>query len=682
MRKLFLTILASVVAAITMPAMTQKTAYGYTMNPATSPKLVSFTTDNPSTVSYIGTSSLDPRSGAAVKNTLYLLGMDDDYNVWFYSVNIENGDVTKIKKLGDVTCPADLSYDYAGDKMYYIANSENADSRSAVGTIDLTTGKRTSIKDNIGYYAKAIAVDAEGQVFAFSNAGELLKVDKSTGNATVVGSTGITVNGYWNFQSMDFDRATGTLYMAAWESGDKCTLYTIDTTTGAATSIGAIGGGNGIHTIALTIPYVPSDDAAPKKVDNLAVAADATGALSATVTWTNPTLDNLEKELTSLTKVEVLRGDDVVKTFNDVTAGQEMTYTDAVDAAGMYKYTVRAYNAVGPSADQFVEAWVGHDVPAAVGSPLASLNQTALMKNDLSWEAPSVGAHGGYIDASSLKYDVIRVNDNNTVATDLTATSYTDASLLDELTRYTYQIVAKNNDGEGETASTNDLVNGPGQKPEPTWTADFSTWNGGGQYWTIIDGNGDNYPFVWYNDYMNMFGLGENHGYYIYQKSETLYGYDFIVSPPLVFTEGHDYMISATVTNDDIAGYREESFRFYTMAGYTLTGAMPLGDESFTVKHPGEFKTYGYLFQAADDGYGAADEEFTSFIALCCDSKYDMGMLVVSEITVEDLTAVGINEVKTSATDAETPTYNLSGQRVSPNTKGIVIRNGKKYINR
>ena len=34
----------------------------------------------------------------------------------------------------------------------------------------------------------------------------------------------------------------------------------------------------------------------------------------------------------------------------------------------------------------------------------------------------------------------------------------------------------------------------------------------------------------------------------------------------------------------------------------------------------------------------------------------------------------------------ETPTdercYNLNGQRVSPDTKGIIIRNGKKYLNK
>ena len=42
----------------------------------------------------------------------------------------------------------------------------------------------------------------------------------------------------------------------------------------------------------------------------------------------------------------------------------------------------------------------------------------------------------------------------------------------------------------------------------------------------------------------------------------------------------------------------------------------------------------------------------------------------------------GINNVETDTKDANAPVYNLSGQRVNDSYKGIVIKNGKKYINR
>ena len=92
------------------------------------------------------------------------------------------------------------------------------------------------------------------------------------------------------------------------------------------------------------------------------------------------------------------------------------------------------------------------------------------------------------------------------------------------------------------------------------------------------------------------------------------------------------------MSNDDIAGYREESFRFYTFTGYDLAGAVPLGNDSFTVKHPGEFRDYSITFKAEDDGFGTGYETFPSFIALCCNSCYDMGMLLVSRMAIEDLT--------------------------------------------
>lgn len=40
------------------------------------------------------------------------------------------------------------------------------------------------------------------------------------------------------------------------------------------------------------------------------------------------------------------------------------------------------------------------------------------------------------------------------------------------------------------------------------------------------------------------------------------------------------------------------------------------------------------------------------------------------------------NAVTTPAADADAPVYNLAGQRVSKDTKGILIQNGKKFINK
>ena len=618
-----------------MSASAQTTAYGYTMYPATSPAMISFDIQSPSSTTRLGTySKAEPRSGALVGNTLYMMGVDDDFNVWFYSMNTTTGEDQTIKKVGEVSTPADMSYDYSTNTMYFVSNSPEVDGVSAIGTIDMENGKETFVQD-LAYYCKALAIDARGQMYVLTNSGFLLKVNKSSGETVVIGSTGLEFASWMSFHSMEFDRKTGTLYLAAWTKNEKTVLYTLSTTTGEATLIGTLG--DGTHTIALGIPYAPADGNAPDRVSDATISPDKSGALYATLTWTNPVNDYNSTPLDGTISIEIVNTVTGEKTvIEDCQPGETMQREVEVGQAGMYAYDIAAVNEAGASVEVTVEAWIGPDVPAAVGDASAKHNPNRLLVNDLSWTTPTIGAHGGYLDKRTLKYDIVRLNDGKTIAQNVSGTSFSDVNLLDDLTRYSYQITAKNSEGTGETIKTNDLVNGPAV--ECPYIAPFNSWQESGQYWTVIDGNQDKYPFVWYNDFMNMFGQGYNKGYYIYQKHETNYAYDFIVSPPILFTEGHEYKVTATVSNDDIAGYREESFSFYNLRCYELIDPLPLGEGSFTVKHPGEFRDYSLTFKVEDDGYGAADDSFPSFIALCCNSNYDMGMLLVSKMMIEDIT--------------------------------------------
>ena len=636
MRKSNLIALALSIVLTALSATAQKTAYGYTMMPTTSPALYSFNLSDLTTTTKLGTySKADPRSGAAVKGTLYMMGVDDDFNVWFYSMNLSTGESETIEKLGDITIPTDMAYDYTTETMYSIANSESVDGVSALSTVDLSTGKITSVCENLGASCKAIAIDARGQMYMLTNTGYLLKVNKSTGENNVLGHTGVQMATWWNFQSMEFDRETGVLYLAAWTKDEKTVLYTVDTTNGKATQMGTIGNGN--HMIALTIPYEPAAGTAPDRVSGLRLEPDQGGALHGTLYWTNPVNDYSGSPLTGALTIEVVNtvtGEKVV--LEDCRPDEAMELPVEVGEAGMYGFTVTAANDFGASLEQMAEGWIGHDVPGAPTDAKATLDKTQLLVNDITWTAPATGAHGGFLDKNSLTYDVVRLNDGLVVAEGLTATSFRDIKLPEELARYNYQITAKNADGMGESAKTNDLVNGTAL--DCPYVAPFNSWEESGQFWTVLDANEDGYPFVWYKDYMNMFGQGYDKCYFIYQPNEVFYGFDFIISPPINFTEGHEYKVTATVSNDDIAGYREESFRFYTMAGYDLNGAVPLGNEAYTVKHPGEFRDYSITFTVEDDGYGSADETFPSFIALCCTSHYDMGMLLVSQMAIEDIT--------------------------------------------
>ena len=44
--------------------------------------------------------------------------------------------------------------------------------------------------------------------------------------------------------------------------------------------------------------------------------------------------------------------------------------------------------------------------------------------------------------------------------------------------------------------------------------------------------------------------------------------------------------------------------------------------------------------------------------------------------------STGIADINADVNDANAPAYNLAGQRVNANAKGLVIKNGKKYVNK
>ena len=49
---------------------------------------------------------------------------------------------------------------------------------------------------------------------------------------------------------------------------------------------------------------------------------------------------------------------------------------------------------------------------------------------------------------------------------------------------------------------------------------------------------------------------------------------------------------------------------------------------------------------------------------------------------IELATATGISSISATEAKEKTATFNLAGQQVSESYKGIVVKNGKKYLNK
>ncbi|MBX3727233.1 MAG: DUF11 domain-containing protein [Xanthomonadales bacterium] len=97
----------------------------------------------------------------------------------------------------------------------------------------------------------AIAVSPDGLMYGIEIQNDVLfAIDKTSGAAAVIGPTGVNAN---FAQDMDFDPSTGTLYWAGYQGGGNSQMFTVDTTTGAATSIGAVAGGAELLSFSVAI---------------------------------------------------------------------------------------------------------------------------------------------------------------------------------------------------------------------------------------------------------------------------------------------------------------------------------------------------------------------------------------------------------------------------------------------
>lgn len=151
----------------------------------------------------------------------------------------------------------------------------------------------------------------------------------------------------------------------------------------------------------------PLDSRVPAAPANVKVTPAAQGALSATVSFTAPTLDSDGGQLVGLKSATVTRlgAAQPVAVITDIAPGQTVSVTDTVTASDVYTYSVVCTNDIGSSLAASAKAFVGVDVPGSV----LNLTVTEVDRHPvLSWEAPDRGANGGWFAADNLTYRIVR----------------------------------------------------------------------------------------------------------------------------------------------------------------------------------------------------------------------------------------------------------------------------------
>ena len=508
-------------------------AYGFFIDPIDVPTYVKFDVDDYFGFTSVSTDLPDLYGGAYYNGYLYAYetvtnNWGDALEVYFHKIEAATGNIINTVPRPELwgNFVSALSYDYSEGVMYAMYNN-------GVNTVNLATGILTKIADineNLTLIVN-MAIDIDGIMYIIPSGSEgiLYTVNKTNGNITYIGHTG---RYYVNYaQSMGFDYNEGKLYWNETNDYYEWAPYNfleVNVETGEITILET----DTYEVTSFHFPFTPPTPGAPSKVLNFTVTPGALGALNAVLNWTNPNTTFSGQPLNELTAIKIYENDILIHTVTNPVIGGAGTYTRTVTTSGIYNYKIIPENSEGDGVIAIAKQFIGIDVP---GAPI----DVTLIRDDnlaiVSWTAPTTGLNGGWFNTSTLTYSILRLPDNTLMTTGLTATSFTDYSIV-ELELYSYQITSVNNAGTGGTAISNKIMIGEAlQIPYSMGFENHEKW----ELWTIVN---DGVSGEWYrevNDYISHTGEALlMHDYNDYQPAN-----DWIFSPQVKFGAGKNYKI-------------------------------------------------------------------------------------------------------------------------------------------
>ncbi|MGM9833626.1 MAG: choice-of-anchor J domain-containing protein [Candidatus Limisoma sp.] len=574
---------------------------------------------------------------------------------YFYICDTEDWSIVTSNRVNLTSVATDLTYDPVTKKVYGCFLNDSMDGY-VFGQMSIADGSVTPIADLVSPFF-FVAANSAGEVYGVDGAGRLYTINKTNGALTLVGNTGIMPE---YSQSATFDPATGKLYWAA-INDTVDGLYQVDTATAATTLIGnfvmneEFGG--------LFIFGQSAEAGAPAAVTDLNVTYDTATTGNMVVTFTLPTTTYdgtaLSGELDYIISLN-----DVEYTLGTANAGEAISETIVNNTIGEFKVAVRARNAVGDGPTEKVRLWVGNDTPAAPQRLTATIDGSSIR---LSWDAPTEGAHGGYLNPAALNYKVIRYPDAVVIADKLTATTYTDSPNLLSLSAFWYEVIAFSNNLEGGSATTDKLLIGEAFTLPYEETFDrASNFN----LFTVIDANGDGLTWKL-----------EDSGSAVCPYSNTQSMNDWLITPPIHITADNLYRIRfhahsmssgwpekmrvAFGTGRTVADMTNELF------GETIIQSLQsqLYEKTFTVDADAD---YYFGFQSVSDA-----QMYKLYLE---DIAIEVAASVNAPAAVDDLTlTAGRNGEQSVAVEFTVPTTTIKGDALESVSK-VTVRRGNSIV--
>lgn len=554
--------------------------------------------------------------GGAYAADKYYLIYSSDYQGYIYnglsSFDIDSRTLDAIAPSQPYQC-SDMTYDVTTGTMYGLQikyGGEDID--PTLISIDLKNGMSTDI-GTVSTPIAAIACNNWGELYGMGYNGNLYSIDKQSGALVLIGNTDIATD-QSQAQSMEFDRETGILYWSCLSTAQDALLVRLNIYSNSPVIEQKVMKNNAL-IVGLHIPVTPIAPQAPAAPEQLKIKS-ANG--KAILTWTNPSKTYTGQELTQLTRIEIVRNNEIIHTIENPVPGAEMTWEDASDeiANGNFRYALYGRNDAGRSEGISKKLIVGDDVPGIV----TDFKLTALdNKARLTWTAPAIGKNGGELTPENLRYTLTRFPDRKEF-TDISGTSFTDET-IETPAYYSYHIVCYNKTGKGnEAVSAKTIVGQPITVP---YTTDFSNELLAAQ-WKVVDANQDQATWTWQD------------GKFVYPFCFSQNADDHLISVPFSLEKGVNYAVKYTIHAPNM---------FSSPEHFTLKmGEQVLDDlKDFNNEAPEERTV---TFTVAESG----NYSFT----LSAYSPKDNWQIVISNFSVEKMVAKDL-ALTTLTTDTERP---------------------------
>lgn len=412
----------------------------------------------------------------------------------------------------------------------------------------------------------------------------------------------------------------------------------------------------------------------PLAITDFQAMADPTGALKANISFKAPDVDYQGNRLSDYLTINIYRGNNSIPvyTVSDVMPGSEVKWTDSQAIKGQNAYTIVASNKYGKSEILNTSLFVGTDRPSTVEN-LAIKGSSDNMSAIISWSAPSKGHHGGVVPKDNLTYRILQYDPTektlSIVADDVKENTYTIACpTMRKQEMLYYGVVAKNNDGIGDTVVTNcaigKLYEVPFKESFSNKEVSTSTWviSSEASYlnWGVDAPSGNGYNKATPQDEDGGCAYFYNGSYY-----EAYAGAGFI--SPKIAIHGQDNTFSFWVYN-----YAAQ----YEKLPYVLVYAR-VDDGSFT--EIGRFKVAeengeeGWKKYSIDLG-AYKDNNFISFGFYAYTGGH-LECIYLDNISVEASTSTAISDAVTGGKAIRRVNYyDLNGKNVIVPAKGVFIK--------